>query len=223
MRRRQHGRAAAGHVYTALHIVHAPADRHQVGTDTVPAHAGAALNQLDIARFVNFQFRVGSAEADAQAVQHPGHQGLNLRQGFFCHVQRRLQMAGLHKEGGAGGKLLGAGQEVVLPLPGDVFNAVFPALGKFLHQGLLLKGVGHGLFHRVAKLAVLRHFENPPAAGAVRGLDDDGIGKPQGLRLLRRADQAAPAGGQAGLFKGQAHPVLVGGGEGAVHAVAGEA
>ena len=217
------GLPAAGHVYAGPDEIHAPADVYQVGAYAVSPHTAAALYDAYTAAVVYFQFRVGGAEADAQAVQYPGHQLPDAGQKPGVHVQGRLEMPRLHEEGGAGGELLRAGQKVVFSLPGDVFYAVFPAGGKLLHQGFFLKGMAPGLFYGPGQLGGLRHLEDPPAAGAVCWLNYDGVIQLQSLRLLRGGHQAALAGRQSGLFKGQAHQVLVGGCHGADHTVAGKA
>ena len=108
-------------------------------------------------------------------------------------------------------------------LPGEILDAVFPALGEFLHQHFLFKGGLAREGDRRGQAGDLADLADAAAAGAVGGLDDDGIAQRQGLQIRVLLQEDAPAGGQARALEGQAHEVLVGGGHGAVHAVAHEA
>ena len=203
---------AASNVHAGAYVVYAPADIHQIRAYAVPSHAGTALYDANDAVFVDLQLRMGGTEAYAKAVQHPGHKLLYIGEDFFRHVQGRLKVSRLHKERGTGGELFGAGQKMVFTLPGDIFDAVFPAGGKFFHQGFLFKGMALGFGYGRRQLGGFCHLENAAAAGAVRGLDDDRVVQLQAFCLLRGGHKTALAGGQSGFLKGQAHEVLVGGG-----------
>ena len=108
----------------------------------------------------------------------------------------------------------------MLPLPGQVFHAVLPPLGKLFDQHLLFKRGLAGKCHGPGQLLRVRHLADATAAGAVGGLDDHRVRKRQGVQIRVFRHQDAFARRQACLFKGKAHQVLVGGVDCAFHAVA---